>query len=147
MNSINCSYCETENRQNVDNCTFCNAPLSINRPTQKKLLTIEHAQKPFQDLVEYHTYDLLILLRLVRAERSTAYDMMISIKRLLEKAPEGSQNDSNNLELVKHAETDYKLYTSRMKLVEGILIDRMGYKPKRVDNKLLEALQAKIQRK
>lgn len=144
---INCSYCQTKNRQNVDKCTFCNAPLFINRPTQKKLLTIEHAQKHFQDLVEYHTYDLLILLRLVRAERSTAYDMMISIKRLLEKAPEGSQNDPSNLELVKHAETDYKLYTSRMKLLEGILIDRMGYKPQRVDNKLLEALQAKIQRK
>lgn len=144
---INCSYCQTENRKNVENCTFCNAPLFINRPIQKKLLTIEHAQKKFQDLVEYHTYDLLILLRLVRAERSTSYDVMISIKRLLEKAPEGSQEDPKTLGLVQHAETDYKLYTSRMKLVEGILIDRMGYKPKRVDDKLLEALQAKIQRK
>lgn len=142
-----CSYCQTENQKNLDNCTFCNAPLIIIRPSQKDFLAVDHAQKPFEELIQYHTYDLLVLLRLVRAERSTAYDMMISIQRLLKKAPEGSQNDSNDAELVQHAEIDYRRYTSRMKLLEGILIDRMGYKPKRIDNKLLEALQAKIQRK
>lgn len=142
-----CSYCQTENSESIDDCTFCNAPLTINRPTQKGFLAVDHAEKPFEELIEYHTYDLLVLLRLVRAERSTAYDIMISVQRLLRKAPEGSQNDSDSIESVKHAEIDYRRYTSRMKLLEGILIDRMGYKPKRIDNKLLEALQAKIQRK
>lgn len=141
-----CSYCQTENNESIDNCTFCNAPLTIKRPTQKDFLAVDHAEKPFEELIQFHTYDLLVLLRLVRAERSTAYDMMISIQRLIKKAPEGSQDDSSNAEVIKHAETDYKRQTSRMKLLEGILIDRMGYKPKRVDNKLLEALQAKIQR-
>lgn len=143
---MKCSYCEIENNGNPDKCSFCNAPLKINRPTQKRLLTTDHAEKPFEELIQFHTYDLLILLRLIRAERTTAYDMMIRIQRLLKKAPESPQDDSSNAELVKHAETDYKRYTSRMKVLEGILIDRMGYKPKRVDNKLLEALQAKIQR-
>lgn len=131
-------------REYVDKCTFCNAPLKIQRPTQKELLALEHAEKPFQELIEYHTYDLLILLRLVRAERTTAYDMMISIQRLLRKGPEGSQNASSDAELVKLAESDYRRYTARMSVIEGILIDRMGYKPKRIDNKLLDALQAKI---
>jgi len=142
-----CSYCQTENNESIDNCTFCNAPLTIKRPTQKSFLAVDHAEKPFEELIQLHTYDLLVLLRLVRAERSTAYDMMISIQRLTRKAPEGSQDDLSNAEVIKHAEIDYKRQTSRMKLLEGILIDRMGYKPKRVDNKLLEALQAKIQRK
>lgn len=84
---MNCSYCQTENYQNVHKCTFCNAPLTVNRPIQKSFLAVDHAQKPFQELIEYHTYDLLVLLRLVRAERSTAYDMMISIQRLLKKSP------------------------------------------------------------
>ena len=32
-----------------------------------------------------------------------------------------------------------------MKVKEGIFIDRMGYKPKRVENKLLNSLKAKIE--
>lgn len=32
-----------------------------------------------------------------------------------------------------------------MKLIEGVLIDRMGYKPKRVDEKLLESLRMRIE--
>lgn len=141
-----CSYCQTENNKTNDNCAFCNAPLTIKRPIQKNFINVDHAEKPFEELIQFHTYDLLVLLRLVRAERSTAYDMMISIQRLIKKAPEGSQGDSSNAEVIKHAETDYRRHTSRMKLLEAILIDRMGYKPKRVDNKLLEALQAKIQK-
>lgn len=143
---MKCSYCQTENQQNVEYCTFCNALLTAERPKQKDFLAIDHAEKPFQELIKFHTYDLLVLLRLIRAERSTAYDMMISIQRLLKKAPEGPQNDSDSEGLVKHAENDYKRYTARMRVLEGILIDRMGYKPKRIDDKLLNALQAKIQR-
>jgi hypothetical protein len=32
-----------------------------------------------------------------------------------------------------------------MKVIEGILIDRMGYKSKRVDDKLLESLRKKVE--
>lgn len=141
---MNCSYCKTEIVEYVDKCIFCNAPLKIQRPTQKELLALEHTEKPFQELIKYHTYDLLILLRLVRAERSTAYDMMISIQRLLRKGSVDSQSASDDIELVKLAESDYRRYTARMNVLEGILIDRMGYKPKRIDDKLLDVLQAKI---
>lgn len=37
----------------------------------------------------------------------------------------------------------YRRYTACMKVIEGILIDRMGYKPKKVDDKLLEAFEKK----
>ncbi|WP_224771321.1 hypothetical protein [Metabacillus idriensis] len=50
--------------------------------------------------------------------------------------------DSDNLVF---AESEYRRYTARMKVIEGILIDRMGYKPKRIDDKLLESLKAKIE--
>lgn len=42
-------------------------------------------------------------------------------------------------------ESEYRRYTARMRVLEGLLIDRMGYKPKRVDNKLLERLRGKIE--
>lgn len=44
------------------------------------------------------------------------------------------------------AESEYRRYMSHMRVIEGILIDRMGYKPKRIDDKLLISLQAKIER-
>lgn len=132
-----CSYCQTENQQNVENCTFCNAPISVKRPKQKDFLAADLAEKPFEELIQFHTYDLLVLLRLVREERSTAYKLM----RMVQKAPEGVPIDSDTLSF---AEGDYRRWTGRMKTIEGILIDRMGYKPNRVDDKLLAALQAKI---
>jgi len=134
---MNCSYCQTENENKIDKCTFCNAPVSFTRPKQKDFLAADHAEKPFEELIQFHTYDLLVLLRLVREERSTAYKLM----RMVQKAPEGVQIDSDTLSF---AEGDYRRWTGRMKVIEGILIDRMGYKPDRVDNKLLDALQAKI---
>lgn len=141
---ISCSYCKTENTNKTYSCTFCKAPLNFERPKQKEFLSLDHAQKPFLELTEYHTYDLLVLLRMVRSERSTAYDSMISFKRLLNKAPESTQMDADNQTLLRHAEDDYKHHTARMNVLEGILIDRMGYKPKRIDDKLLNALSAKM---
>lgn len=134
-----CSYCQTKNENNVEKCCFCEAPLKIERPKLKDMVFVEQAEQPFHVLVTYHTYDLLVLLRMVREERTKSYDLM----RTLQKAPEEVMVDSNTLDF---AEQEYRRYTARMKLIEGILIDRMGYKPKRVDNKLLESLRAKIER-
>lgn len=136
--SLICSYCQTENEK-LDECKFCGALLQQLRPKLKDLLFIEQAELPFNELILFHTYDLLILLRLVREERSTCYNLM----RNVQKAPEGVVIDVDTLAF---AENEYRRYTARMKVIEGILIDRMGYKPKRVDDKLLVSLKAKLER-
>lgn len=38
----------------------------------------------------------------------------------------------------------YRELTARKNIIEQILIDRMGYFPKRIDDKLLGALEQKI---
>jgi len=38
----------------------------------------------------------------------------------------------------------YRDLTARKNFIEQLLIDRMGYYPKRIDNKLLEALHSKL---
>ena len=134
---ICCSYCQTEN-ENLECCEFCSAPLNQLRPKLKDFLFIEQSELPFTELSLFHTYDILILLRLVREERTRSYSLM----RTLQKAPEDTKIDSGSLEF---AEKEYRRYTARMKVLEGILIDRMGYKPKRVDDKLLAAFKAKIE--
>lgn len=132
-----CSYCQTKNSQYADECDFCQAPLKKPRPQLRDLVYLEQCELPFKELILFHTYDLLILLRLVREERTMTYKLMRSVQ----KAPEGIVVDSDTLDF---AEQEYRRYTARMRVLEGILIDRMGYKPERVDDKLLERLQAKL---
>lgn len=135
-----CSYCGSENGQYAETCGFCDAPLKIQRPQLKNLVFLEQAELPFGELSLFHTYDLLILLRLVREERSSTYNLL----RMTRKISQGVEVDSGSLALA-FAEEEYRRYTARMKVIEGILIDRMGYKPKRVDDKLLGSLRAKIE--
>jgi hypothetical protein len=132
-----CSYCGSENGQYAKTCEFCDAPLKKQRPQLKGFLFLEQAELPFGELSLFHTYDLLVLLRLVREERTKCYHLMRTV-----------QNGSKLIEIdsgtLAFAESEYRRYTARMKVIEGILIDRMGYKPKRIDNKLLESLSAKV---
>jgi len=135
---MTCSYCGQENSHESARCTFCEAPLKARRPQLRDYLFLEQCEWPFSELSLFHTYDLLILLRLVREERSTCYRLMRSVQ----KVPNGVVIDSDTLAF---AESDYRRYTARMRVIEGILIDRMGYKPKRVDDKLLASLKAKLE--
>lgn len=134
---MNCKYCGSLN-ENTDNCGFCDAPLKKQRPQLKDFVYLEQAELPFAQLSLFHTYDLLILLRLVREERTKCYHLMRSVQK-------GSELIEIDSDTLAFGESEYRRYTARMKVIEGILIDRMGYKPKRVDDKLLESLRVKIE--
>src|SRR5699024_9598184 len=62
----------------------------------------------------------------------------------LTKEVKTSSNDYD--ELNEYRQEFYREATARKNIIEQILIDRMGYYPKRVDNKLLDALESKIER-
>jgi len=126
-----------ENEENAIECKFCTALLHAKRPALKNVITLEDAELPFQELSEFHTYDLLVLLRLVREQRTSTYYMMRSVQRT---------PDAFDVETISFTEGEYRRFTARMKVLEGILIDRMGYKPKRVDDKLLLSLKSKIEK-
>jgi hypothetical protein len=133
-----CSYCGSENSvDKEEKCGFCDASLKKQRPKMREFVYLDQVELSFDQLSIFHTYDLLVLLRLVREERSKSYNLM----RTIQKAPEGVLVDPDTLAF---GESEYRRYTARMKVIEGILIDRMGYKPKRVDDKLLESLRVKI---
>ena len=135
---MNCTYCRSLNDQFVEYCVFCKAPLNKQRPRLREFIHLDQVELPFNELSLFHTYDLLILLRLVREERSKCYKLMKDLQR-------GSELIEIDKGLLSFAEEDYSSYTARMKVIEGILIDRMGYKPKRVDNKLLASLKEKLE--
>jgi len=133
-----CPYCQTKAEQKKI-CSFCKADLTQNHPKMKQTLSQEEAYQNQPILATYHTYDLLLLLSYLREERSISYKTMQSVR----KAPDEAKKD-NYEELNEYGQELYREATARKNIIEQILIDRMGYYPKRIDNKLLNALKAKI---
>lgn len=135
-----CSYCKIENKASEIRCTFCEADLTSSRPKIKRFVDVSDAYQPYPVLISYHTFDLLQLLRLVRRNRSDAYNSLrITLKASNEmEVPEEFKNAS---------EDEYKRSTAYMNIIEQILIDRIGYKPHRIDDKLLKAWEIKINQK
>lgn len=134
---MKCTYCGLTNETSTEDCSYCEAPLKKSRPKVKDFIFLDQCELSFKELCLFHTYDLLVLLRLVRGERSKWYNLMVNVKK-------GANLIDIDEEMIRYSESEYRRYTARMKLIEGILIDRMGYKPKRVDDKLLESLRVKI---
>ncbi|TDV97599.1 hypothetical protein B0G66_1394 [Bacillus badius] len=133
-----CSYCETENEK-VGVCSFCGADLGLERPKKKDYLSESDAYLSQPELAAFHTLDLCLLVRFLRKERSEAYHLMRTVQKGAQKAFVDEQTIQAGGELYQEA-------TKRMRVIEGILIDRLGYKPKRIDDKLIASLQAKIAR-
>src|SRR5699024_6932254 len=103
----------------------------------------EEAYQTQPELSKYHTYDLLLLLSYLREQRSTAYKNMQSVR----KAPNEVKTSRNDYdELNEYGQEYYREVTARKNIIKQILIDRMKNYPKRVDNKLLDALKSKIER-
>lgn len=135
-----CSYCKTET-QNHETCDFCQADLSKKRPKINELLIPDISMNWEQPRLEtLHTYDLLLVLRHIRAERTTYYRIMQAVR----KAPQEAKND-NYEENNEYGQQLYRELTARKNIIEQILVDRMGYFPKRIDDKLLNALYRKIE--
>lgn len=134
---MQCSYCKTENEEKEIHCTFCGAKLFSYRPTIKPYIDITDVLKTFKEISTYHTYDLLRMLQIARKERSEAFNLLrITLKASNEiEVPEDLKNNT---------EIEYRDFTARMHLIEEILIDRIGYKPNRVDDKLLSAWAKRI---
>lgn len=128
---MQCSYCKTENDSGEISCKFCKVELTAKRLKIKPFVSFD-GFKTYSELNKYHTYDLLKLLKDVRKGRSESFNLLrmaLKFENDIE-VPEEFKNDS---------EGEYRRFTAYMNLIEGILIDRIGYKPKRVDEKLLSA--------
>src|SRR5699024_4702481 len=134
---MQCTYCKVK-QENKKICSFCEADLTQECPKKKQTLSQEEAYQTQPELSKYHTYDLLLLLSYLIEQRSTAYKTMQSVR----KAPNDVKTSCNDDdEINEYGQEYYRKTTVRKNIIEQILIDRMGYYPKRVNNKLLDALE------
>ena len=78
------------------------------------------------------------MLQIARKERSDAYNML----RIVLKSENEVEVDKD---LKNSVEEQYRLFTAHVHMIQELLIDRIGYYPKRVDNKLLDRYLSKCQ--
>src|SRR5699024_3538708 len=139
---MQCTYCKVK-QENKKICSFCEADVTQERPKKKQTLSQEEAYQNNIQLFKYHTYDLFHLLSYLREQRSTAYNTMQSVR----KAPHEVKTSRNDYdELNEYGQEFYREATARKNIIGQILIDRMGYYPKRVDSQGLDALDSQIER-
>lgn len=136
---MQCQYCKSENTENQKRCTFCGADLLSARPTIREI-DVTDVLKPLQEKRTYHTFNLLEMLQIARKERSDAYNML----RIVLKSENEVEVDKD---LKNSVEEQYRLFTAHVHMIQELLIDRIGYYPKRVDNKLLDRYLSKCQEK
>lgn len=135
-----CPYCATEIFNN--SCCFCcyegqpqqNGKRNVQK-TMKSIVFIDHAIKGVSELIQYHTYDLLVCLRLIRAERSQVFDTLRGVNKMFDAITE---NEALHFKEVQDdAGSMYEYWTRKAWVIENILMDRMGYFPDRIDDKML----------
>ena len=134
---MKCQYCKTENAENQTRCTFCEADLLSARPVIREV-DITDVLKTSQEKRTYHTFNLLEMLQIARKERSDAYNIL----RIVLKSENEVEVDKD---LKNSVEEQYRLFTAHVHMIQELLIDRIGYYPKRVDNKLLDRYLSKCQ--
>ncbi|MFC0416765.1 hypothetical protein ACFFHH_15080 [Cytobacillus solani] len=146
---ITCPYCATELKIMVSGpyidhalCNLCQIVLGPEsehgmyvengqRANKKRLtiVTVDLAKKPLPELMKLHTADLIHLLRLMREERATQYNLL----RIFNKAV--SNGETQFADQAAEQGGEYEHTTRLCWKIENILNERMGYFPEKiVDN-------------
>lgn len=138
-----CPYCgsEIKNEENYY-CHFCvmNVPESNVQIDGERLpIQLEHfaydalTQKTTPELMCLSTFELIYLLKEIRAQRSNTYQSMATLKKA-----GNSISDPDIKEGSKLAGEMYETETKQMFIVENIIRDRLGYIPTRITEKYLD---------
>lgn len=137
-----CPYCSTVLKYSV--CDFCGYQGEGNengeRSKKHKIVnffTLEKAIQPLKELEKCHTHDLLYGLKLIRAERSSSFDILKSVNNLAKHLAGDPEFKKTKAE----AGEFYEFWTKKAWIIENILTDRLGYFPERVEDEMLDRIQ------
>lgn len=129
-----CPYCQSELRvvSNKSFCSYCELEIVVKQRKVFLRSAVDYvdAFKSTKDLMEYHTFDLMLLLGFVRRERREAYSYLETINRV-KTSPEFR-------EAAKEAYEFYMNWTKKVRVVESLLKNRLGTVPKKITNDLIE---------
>lgn len=148
MNNNTCPYCGSrlEGVQVAKDvkilCEFCQMfviPSANGKRSPRKRLdgvSYDHVRMSTPELMELHTFDLLLLLQFVREEKRKYFANMRVIKI--------AANDHDEFkEVDDEASAEYEMIKRKTFVCENIILDRMGYIPKKITGNLLENYYAR----
>ncbi|MEH7217469.1 hypothetical protein ACWKTS_32150 [Bacillus toyonensis] len=156
---MNCPYCATsiqvdKNGVVQEVCEFCGGHmreqqtgmLQICRNGERFEFTkmqqnifLEHINQSVGELKQYHTYDLYLLLKEVREARSQTYYGL----QLLNKA---SKTEKKLQVTVNETGGEYEYYTRKAWVIENILLERQGFFPEKITDRVLQYMEEQIQK-
>lgn len=145
---ITCSYCGTPTYvmeegpyKDHAHCSFCQVTLGPNSEYGMYAMNGERFQRnrienesdyeemlsdPLPVLMEYHTADLLRLLKHAKGVRSSQYNLLRIMNR-------GAEEGSSELgEAADYQGKEYEVWTRYCWRIENILVQRIGYFPKKL---------------
>ncbi|WP_253206789.1 hypothetical protein [Bacillus toyonensis] len=156
---MNCPYCATpiqvdKNGVVQEICEFCGGHMREQqtgvlqlcqngerfefRKLQQQLF-LEHIEQSVEELKQYHTYDLYLLLKEVREARSQTYYGL----QLLNKA---SKTESTLQATADETGGEYEYYTRKAWVIENILLERQGFFPEKITARVLQYMWEQIKK-
>lgn len=156
---VNCPYCATpiqvdKNGIVQEICEFCGGCIREQQTGVLQLcqngerfeftkmqqqLFLEHIHQSVEELKQYHTYDLYLLLREVREARSQTYYGL----QLLNKA---SKEEHTLQATADETGGEYEYYTRKVWVIENILLERQGFFPEKITARVLEYMGEQIRK-
>ncbi|HDT6579275.1 TPA: hypothetical protein QFT23_005559 [Bacillus cereus] len=156
---VNCPYCATPIQVDKDGivqeiCEFCGGRIREQQTGVLQLcqngerfefrklqqhIFLECIHQSVEELKQYHTYDLYVLLKEVREARSQTYYGL----QLLNKA---SQAERTLQVTANETGGEYEYYTRKAWVIENILLERQGFFPEKVTARVLEYMSEQIRK-
>lgn len=140
-----CPHCQSEVLKVSEQqhyCTFCDMAVIVKDQVKPFELrgAVDHvdAAKSTKDLLLYHSFDLLLLLRFCRQERRDTYQLMQAIGQVKKQSKEFA-------EAYKEAYSQYDYWTKKARIAESLVKERIGFVPKAVSNELLDRFYSVFQ--
>lgn len=132
-----CPHCGTVTKKVTEErffCSFCDMIINFEKVKPfvfRGAVDYVDAAKSTEELKNYHTFDLLLLLRFCRQERRTTYQLMQTIGLVKHKSQEFAEG-------YNEAYKQYDYWTKKTRISESLIKGRLGSVPKAVSNELLE---------
>jgi hypothetical protein len=136
-----CPYCASVIQQPMFEedkcfCGYCNAYVHCSENGKRKsryerrVIGHEFMYMDLPELMELHTHDLLIALKIAREERRSYFGNMSTVKKAAAQSQDFKAQASE-------AGNEYEKVTRKVFQIENILLERIGYIPQTVSEKLL----------
>ncbi|EJP81516.1 hypothetical protein AB3H50_28545 [Bacillus pacificus] len=131
---MNCRYCNTYIDINLcGTCSFCKhnfTECTIGPKKIKRYVDENDAVQPIEVLRKYHTYDLIVCLKIMRKKKSDSYSSLV----------QANHDTDSTKHLIKEKKELYRFWKKRTWIIENLLIEIQGYFPERITDKYLNEL-------